>query len=554
MKKLILSIPFLILWFVGFSAVSQAQDFFLAANGVTVMCPDANVGETGEVNSITYTKRTKEEIDTDNAETTCTSGITNMAEMFFDATFFNGDISAWDVSGVTDMSSMFYYAGSFNGDISTWDVSGVTNMGGMFTRATFFNGDISAWDVSGVTDMGGMFFNATHFNGDISAWDVSGVTDMLYMFSSAGSFNGNISTWDVSSVMYMGGMFNNASSFNQDISGWDVSGVTDMSGMFYSAGSFNGNISTWDVSGVTDMTNMFTNAGSFNGNISTWDVSGVTNMSEMFFAAGSFNGDISTWNVSGVTNMYRMFYSAGSFNGDISAWEVSGVTSMTQMFYNAGSFNRDLSGWCVEQFATMPNNFDIGAATWVLPRPVWGTCPVGMPELQSLADDATDVELSPTFSWSAARYAETYTIQLSTSDNFDTDVSEVSEITETENTLDSTLVHGQKYYWRVRGAKNFETGDWSASRTFTTLNNFERLASNGRTIVCHDVEVGESGVIDGITYTKRTKAQINTENAETTCTSGITDMYQMFSNAGSFNGNISTWDVSSVWNMSWMFS
>ena len=37
--------------------------FYLADNGVTVICPDANVGDTGEVNGVTYTKRNRSDLD-----------------------------------------------------------------------------------------------------------------------------------------------------------------------------------------------------------------------------------------------------------------------------------------------------------------------------------------------------------------------------------------------------------------------------------------------------------------------------------------------------------
>ena len=60
-----------------------AQDFYLNSNGVTCMCPDASVGDTGVVNGITYTKRTRNEITPQNAATTCTSGITDMGNLFY---------------------------------------------------------------------------------------------------------------------------------------------------------------------------------------------------------------------------------------------------------------------------------------------------------------------------------------------------------------------------------------------------------------------------------------------------------------------------------------
>ena len=70
-----------------------------------------------------------------------------------------------------------------------------------------------------------------------------------------------------------------------------------------------------------------------------------------------------------------MFYNEATFNGDLSSWDVSSVTDMSGMFYNATAFNQALSGWCVSLITTEPSNFDTSATSWVLARPVWGTCP-----------------------------------------------------------------------------------------------------------------------------------------------------------------------------------
>jgi hypothetical protein len=43
------------------------------------------------------------------------------------------------------------------------------------------------------------------------------------------------------------------------------------------------------------------------------------------------------------------------------------------------SFNRNLSGWCVTNIPTTPTAFANGANAWVLPKPVWGTCPTPTP-------------------------------------------------------------------------------------------------------------------------------------------------------------------------------
>ncbi len=267
-----------------------------------------------------------------------------------------GAADAPDLSGVTNMVNMLWGATSFNGDISSWDVSNVANMNSMFTSATSFNGNISSWDVSNVANMNSMFASATSFNGNISSWDVSGVTDMAHMFNGATSFNGNISSWDVSDVTDMAHMFYDATSFNGNVSSWDVSGVTDMINMFRDASSFNGNVSSWDVSGVTDMSGMFYRAYSFNGDISSWNVSGVTDMYVMFYRAYSFNGNISSWDVSNVANMNSMFQRASSFNGDISSWDVSGVTDMRAMFQGTSAFDQNLGNWHVVLDDTVISN------------------------------------------------------------------------------------------------------------------------------------------------------------------------------------------------------
>ncbi len=124
------------------------DNFYLAENGVTVKCPAAETGDRGTVNGVVYTKRRAGPINSSNAATTCTTGITDMSDMFYNVTAFNKDISSWDVSSVTDMSWMFGMARSFNQPIRNWNVSSVTNMTGMFALAESFNQDISGWCVS----------------------------------------------------------------------------------------------------------------------------------------------------------------------------------------------------------------------------------------------------------------------------------------------------------------------------------------------------------------------------------------------------------------------
>ena len=183
---------------------------------------------------------------------------TSMSGAFYDCSNLVGYVSdVPNLYNVTDMSQMFVDASQFNQDIGEWNVSTVTNMKGMFYDAELFNRDIGRWNVSNVTSMNNMFWNAKSFNQNISNWDVSNVSDMRGMFSHANLFNQSIGKWNISSVTSMGFMFWYAESFNQNISDWDVSNVTDMGWMFSNANSFNQDIENWDVSNVTTVEMLF---------------------------------------------------------------------------------------------------------------------------------------------------------------------------------------------------------------------------------------------------------------------------------------------------------
>ena len=282
-----------------------------------------------------------------------------------------------NLQGVTNLDEMFEGSSITTVNrINEWDVSGVNGMRYMFAGAIAFNQPLNNWNVSGVTDMAHMFVGATNFNQPLNNWNVSGVTDMTYMFAGT-RFNQNISNWDVSNVQSMFGMFRNTP-FNQDISNWDVSNVQYMSSMFNGVTGFTGNLSSWITNSLIDISNMFENAILFNSDLSNWNVSGITSMRYVFQNATSFNGDISSWKVSNVQDMQGMFYSATSFNIDISSWDVSSVPEALGMFFMfqyAETFNQDLSSWCVTNIPSPPPYFDTGASSWVLPKPVWGTCP-----------------------------------------------------------------------------------------------------------------------------------------------------------------------------------
>jgi surface protein len=342
---------------------------------------------------------------------------------------------------LTNMSDLFNNATTFNEDISSWDTSNVKNMGNMFSNAIAFNKPLNSWDTALVGNMVAMFYNAEKFNQNIGSWDTSIVTTMEYMFQEAIAFNNggspNIGDWDVSIVSNMGNMFQNAQAFNQNISNWDVSAVTEGNFNNFRAGSALTQANTppaflppitLAANGVTiqytgsagdipDDTPLFiqanprdtpqiprqpewfavvkdissdqinsyaknqeggisyftppdqTNPVPFN-NIVTTHIK--YNMSNLFNNATTFNEDISSWDTSNVTDIGNMFSNATAFDKDISSWDTSNVEYMYGTFNNASAFNKNIGSWNTSKVTRM-NSVFTGASAFNQPIGGWIT-------------------------------------------------------------------------------------------------------------------------------------------------------------------------------------
>jgi len=296
----------------------------------------------------------------------CTSKITNMYGLFYEAFSFNEPLDGWDLSSVTNTSAMFYRAYKFNNPLNGWIINNVTDMSFMFFSAIKFNQELNAWNTGNVVSMKSTFNGALQFNQPINGWNVSSVFDMELMFADSEFiydtafhlFNQELNAWNVSSVTNMNGMFAGLNHFNQLLNAWEVSQVTDMVGMFSRAPNFNQPIDQWTVDKVTDMSFMFQKASKFNQNLNGWNISSVTNMFAMFHRARDFNQALNRWNVGNVTSMESMFDGAKDFNQPLNAWDVGKVNNMLWMFYDASSFNQSLNGWDVSKVTIMCNSSD----------------------------------------------------------------------------------------------------------------------------------------------------------------------------------------------------
>jgi surface protein len=231
----LLMLIILIIYPFSLNAQSDVK-FYLAENGVTIMCPDAAVGETGEVGGVTYEAVDRALLiqrrdEGANLTRVCTSPVTDLSEMFYGFTDFNQPIGSWDVSNVSSTRRTFsgkkenLLSNTFNQKIELWNVSKVTDMSGMFAYSEF-NQSIGNWNVSAVINMEAMFINAENFNSDLSRWNVNQVTNMQSMFMNASAFNSDIYLWNIQNVKLMDQMFRSAKSFNHSLGHWNYSGIT----------------------------------------------------------------------------------------------------------------------------------------------------------------------------------------------------------------------------------------------------------------------------------------------------------------------------------------
>jgi surface protein len=256
--------------------------------------------------------------------------------------------------GITNFTQAFRArTRAVNLSCEAWDMSAVTNMSNMFANASGFNRPIGSWDVSSVTTMENTFGSAPNFDQPIGEWDVSSVTNMSNMFNSASNFNQPIGDWNVSSVTNMSGMFTAAGAFDQPIGGWDVSEVTNMSSMFIFCAAFNQPIGDWNVSKVTNMFRIFRQTARFNQPIDNWNVSAVTNMGDAFNLTGAFNQPLNSWNVTNVTSMSDMFRTANSFQQPLNQWDFRSTVNIAAFMqdktgvnsYNTTDYNDLLVRW-----------------------------------------------------------------------------------------------------------------------------------------------------------------------------------------------------------------
>ena len=113
---------------------------------------------------------------------------------------------------------------------------------------------------------------------------------------------------------------------------------------------------------------------------------------------------------------------------------------------------------------------DAGTGQW---SEVWKfttTTAPDPPQITGPANNASNVSLTPTFTWNQAPKADKYHLQVSNLETFDELIIDADNITSTSYKVDpDILAPSTKYYWHIRSISNISgPSKWSETRSFTT--------------------------------------------------------------------------------------
>ena len=442
---------------------------------------------------------------------------------------YNAD-DAPDLSGVTDMTGMFRKASSFDGDLSRWDVSGVTDMSDMFTLASSFNGDVSGWDVSSVTDMTRMFLSASAFNGDVSGWDVSGATGMNFMFLGASDFDQNLGNWYV---------------VPEDTAYGISEGTLNVTTVSAQNSFLDGHSPEYGIGsgGESALFNMTGNALMFK------DAPSVGRHPVNVTASGS--------SVFGDGNSWRMLEIAVAGAGSPEGNNPPVVNAGTAQTVGEGD-TVTLSGSAAD-----PDSGDaIESYSW--------SAPPGSGIMFANSSSA-----STTFTAPAVEDTTTFTLTLTASDGTDSG-SDSIDVTvretgsafvttwRTTNANEEITIPGTGMYTVAWGDGSSDGASGSVSHAYATpgihtvsiTGDLERIRLAGSPANAQKLQsIGQWGDIEWTTMESAFRSASNMVYNATDAPdlSGVASMDRMFRGATSFNGDISSWNVSQVTDMEAMF-
>ena len=546
-----------------------------------------------------------------------TSNVTSMNNMFNNASVFNQNIGNWNTSNVTDMTAMFNNASVFNQYLAGWNVVNITakptnfntgsaliesnlpswgstglsiyslnlNANGVTIELLYKNAkitDINTVDLSSLTDINilGTNYKSYQFNGktyliptqtsiqglvdalkngpilvDDIIYDCSNicttlVSNMDWAFSSSETFNQDISSWDTSNFTSIIGMFYLARAFNQNINNWNVSNVTSMQYTFRECNQFNQPLNKWDTSNVTNLSQMFYMTEAFNQNINNWNVSNVTDLSYTFLNCYQFNQPLNNWDVSNVTSLYYTFYNCNHFNQPLNNWDVSNVNSLHSTFYGCSNFNGDISNWNTSKVTITRNCFIESAINQDLSTKVINP---GQPNQYVAWDMSQNTYMRSMFFDCSKFNGDISNWNTSNNQSFHGLFYRCSEFNQNVNTKVVDLGHGIPPYtaWDVSGCiESFYYTFFQCLKFNQPLDKWEITNLSWTDALQQLLNGAES-------FNQPLETKTVTVGSKTYTAwdmSSKVQIYNMFSNAKSFNQDLSSWDTSNFEDIGYLFS
>lgn len=129
--------------------------------------------------------------------------------------------------------------------------------------------------------------------------------------------------------------------------------------------------------------------------------------------------------------------------------QISGLSNSTQYYWRVNAVNK------------------YGASDYSVVWSYTTVTPPNTPTLAAPADLAVEIPLSTTLYWNVSSGASSYTLQVSTNNQFSSYVINQSGLTNTNKQI-SGLSYFTKYYWRVSAVRGNFSSDWSAIWSFNT--------------------------------------------------------------------------------------
>ncbi|MFW5713574.1 MAG: BspA family leucine-rich repeat surface protein, partial [Brevefilum sp.] len=289
---------------------------------------------------------------------------------------FNQDISGWNTSSVTDMSDMFHNASAFDQNLGDWTVTALTAANGMFDGVALstvnYDPLLIGWNAqalqTGVTFSGG---NSIYCLGesardnmeDIYGWEITdgGMNCSPFIITVKTDADGESDNTQFTIPTHPAEDYNynvNCGADDAD-NGFSVTG--DFTCSYGSAGTYTIRIigNNEDGSGFPRI--YFNNGGDKNKlqTIEQWGTGLWSSMGSAFYGCQNLGGQASdNPNLTDVTDMSDMFHNASAFNQNIGGWNTSTVTNMSNMFHNASAFDQNLGGWTVTALEKADGMFD----------------------------------------------------------------------------------------------------------------------------------------------------------------------------------------------------